>query len=202
MLFRSGLKLETNMSPVMKKYAIENIGQKQDIEKAKELLKEAGVENLNFTIKVPSNYALHVNTAQIISEQLKKVGINAKIETVEWTTWLSDVYKGRKYEGTIVGLSGKLDPYAILRRYTSTYKSNFSNFNNLEYDRLIEEAKRSTDDNLITNNYKKAEEILRDQQAAIYIMDPELITTLNKKINGFEYYPTPFINFANMSFGE
>lgn len=198
----NGLKLETNMSPVMKKYAIENIGQKQDIEKAKELLKEAGVENLNFTIKVPSNYALHVNTAQIISEQLKKVGINAKIETVEWTTWLSDVYKGRKYEGTIVGLSGKLDPYAILRRYTSTYKSNFANFNNPEYDRLIEEAKRSTDDNLITNNYKKAEEILRDQQAAIYIMDPELITTLDKKINGFEYYPTPFINFANMSFGE
>lgn len=198
----NGKKLETNMSPVMKKYAIENIGQKQDIEKAKELLKESGHENFTFTIKVPSNYSLHVNTAQVIAEQLKQVGINAKIETVEWATWLSDVYNGRKYEATIVGLSGKLDPYAILRRYTKNYKNNFFNFDNPQYDQLIENAKNSTDDKTIVENYKKAQEILRDEQAAIYIMDPELMTSLKKNIKGFEYYPTPFINFANMSFGE
>ena len=28
------------------------------------------------------------------------------IETVEWATWLSDVYGGRKHEATIVGLTG------------------------------------------------------------------------------------------------
>lgn len=198
----NGVKLETNMSPVMKKYVIDNVGQGQDIERAKELLKEAGYENFTFTIKVPSNYSLHVNTAQVIAEQLKKIGITAKIETVEWGTWLSDVYNGRKYEATIVGLSGKLDPYAILRRYTKNYKNNFFNFDNAEYDELIENAKNSADDNVIVENYKKAQEILREQQAAIYIMDPELMTSLKKEINGFEYYPTPFINFANMNFGE
>mgnify|MGYP000255465031 FL=1 len=52
---------------------------------------------------------MHVNTAQIIAEQLKAIGLKAEIETIEWTTWLSDVYSGRKYEATIVGLSGKLD---------------------------------------------------------------------------------------------
>lgn len=198
----NGIKLETNMSPVMKKYAIENVGEKRDIEKAKQLLKESGHENFSFTIKVPSNYSLHVNTAQIIAEQLKEVGIDAKIETIEWTTWLSDVYTGRKYEASIIGLSGKLDPYAVLRRYTTPYKNNFFNFSNPEYDKLIEESKYSSDDAQITKNYKRAQEILRDEQAAIYIMDPELITSLDKRIKGFEYYPTPFINFANMSFGD
>ena len=198
----NGIKLETNMSPVMKKYVIPNVGEKRDIEKAKDLLKESGHENFSFTIKVPSNYSLHVNTAQIIAQQLKDVGIDAKIETIEWTTWLSDVYSGRKYEASIIGLSGKLDPYAVLRRYTTPYKNNFFNFSNPEYDSLIEEAKNSSDDALITKNYKRAQEILRDEQAAIYIMDPELITSLNKKIEGFEYYPTPFINFANMNFGD
>ena len=197
-----GTKLETNMSPVMKKYCIENINEEQNLEMARNLLKESGKEKFSFTIKVPSNYQMHVDTAQIIAEQLKKIDLDVKIETIEWTTWLSEVYSGRKYEATIVGLSGKLDPYSILRRYTSDYRNNFFNFNDEEYDRLIEEAKLSTDDRVITENYKKAQEILRDKQAAIYIMDPNLITTLDKKISGFEYYPLPYINFSKMSIGD
>ena len=198
----NGIKLETNMSPVMKKYCIENIGEKQDIDGARKLLKESGNLNLSFTIRVPSNYPLHVNTAQIIAEQLKKIDVDVKIETIEWTTWLSEVYSGRKYEATIVGLSGKLDPYSILRRYTSNYKNNFFNFVDREYDLLIEEAKQTTQDEIIVENYKKAQEILREKQAAIYIMDPELITSFDKKISGFEYYPLPYINFAKIKIGE
>lgn len=198
----NGIKLETNMSPVMKKYVIENIGQKQDIEVAKKLLEESGHSNFTFTIKVPSNYPMHVNTAQIIAEQLKGINLNVKIETIEWTTWLSEVYSGRKYEATIVGLAGKLDPYSILRRYTTDYRNNFFNFNNKEYDALIEGAKKATTDEEIVKNYKRAQEILRDEQAAIYIMDPELITSMDKKISGFEYYPLPYINFAKMNIGE
>lgn len=198
----NGIKLETNMSPVMKKYCIDNIGETQSIEKAKELLKESGHTNFSFTIKVPSNYPMHVNTAQIIAEQLKAIGLTVKIETIEWTTWLSEVYSGRKYEATIVGLSGKLDPYSILRRYTSDYKNNFFNFEDAEYDKLIETAKNSSKDEIIIESYKKAQEILRDKQAAIYIMDPKLITSLDKKISGFEYYPLPYINFAKMNIGE
>ncbi|WP_300390028.1 ABC transporter substrate-binding protein [Fusobacterium sp.] len=197
-----GIKLETNMSPVMGKFCIDNIGEKQNIEEAKKLLTESGNSNLTFTIKVPSNYQMHVDTAQIIAEQLKNIGVTAKIETIEWTTWLSDVYSGRKYEGTIVGLSGKLDPYSILRRYTSDYKSNFFNFKDVEYDELIQNAKESTVDEIIVTNYKKAQEILRDKQAAIYIMDPKLITTLDKKISGFEYYPLSYINFSKMNIEE
>lgn len=197
-----GIKLETNMSPVMSKFCIDNIGEKQNIEEAKKLLAESGNSNLTFTIKVPSNYQMHVDTAQIIAEQLKNIGVTAKIETIEWTTWLSDVYSGRKYEGTIVGLSGKLDPYSILRRYTSDYKSNFFNFKDAEYDKLIQNAKDATADEIIVANYKKAQEILRDKQAAIYIMDPKLITTLDKKISGFEYYPLSYINFSKMNIEE
>lgn len=197
-----GIKLDTNMSPVMKKYCIPYVDEKRDIEKAKELLKEARVENLEFTIKVPSNYPLHVNTAQVIAEQLKDIGVKVNIETIEWTTWLSDVYSGRKYEATIVGLSGKLDPYSILRRYTSDYRANFFNFEDERYDLLIAEAKSSSNDEKIVTNYKAAQEILRGEQAAIYIMDPKLITSFDKKITGFEYYPLPFIDFSKLDIGE
>lgn len=198
----NGIKLDTNMSPVMSKYAIPYVEEKRDVEKARELLAQAGVQNLEFTVKVPSNYPLHVNTAQVIAEELKEIGVKMNIETIEWTTWLSDVYSKRAYEATIVGLSGKLDPYSILRRYTSDYKSNFFNFEDSRYDELIADAKSSSDDDKVVADYKEAQEILRDKQAAIYIMDPKLITSLDKRISGFEYYPLPFINFAKLDIGE
>lgn len=197
-----GIKLETNMSPVMKKYCIENIGENREVQKAKELLEKAGYSNLKFTVKVPSNYIMHVTTAQVIAEQLKEIGVTMNIETVEWATWLSDVYGGRNHEATIVGLTGKLDPYSILRRYVSDYGKNFYNYSNPEYDKLISEAKITADENKRIENYKKAQEILRDEHVAVYIMDPKLITAMDKNIEGFVYYPLSFINFAKLSIGE
>ena len=197
-----GIKLETNMSPVMKKFCIDNIGEKRDVEKAKELLKDAGYENLRFTVRVPSNYAMHVSTAQVIAEQLKEVGITMNIETVEWATWLSEVYSGRKYEATIVGLTGKLDPDSILKRYASNYPRNFFNYENPKYDKLIADAKMTSDENKRIEYYKEAQRILRDENAAIFIMDPELITAMNKNINGYVFYPLSFTNFAKISIGD
>lgn len=197
-----GIKLETNMSPVMKKFCIENIGETRDVEKAKELLKEAGYSNLRFTVKVPSNYIMHVTTAQVIAEQLKEAGITMDIETVEWATWLSDVYTGRKHEATIVGLTGKLDPDSILKRYVSDYPRNFFNYSNPKYDKLIADAKVSADENERIEYYKEAQRILRDENVAVFIMDPELITAMDKNINGFIYYPLSYINYAKLSIGE
>ncbi len=197
-----GIKLETNMSPVMKKFCIDNIGEKRDVEKAKELLKNAGYENLKFTVRVPSNYAMHVSTAQVIAEQLKEVGITMNIETVEWATWLSEVYSGRKYEATIVGLTGKLDPDSILKRYASDYPRNFFNYENPKYDKLIADAKITSDENKRIEYYKEAQRILRDENVAVFIMDPELITAVNKNINGYVFYPLSFTNFAKISIGD
>ena len=77
------------------------------------------------TITVPSNYQFHVDTTQVIVEQLKNVGINAKIELVEWSTWLNDVYIGRNYQSTVIGLDAELAPKALLKRYGSTASDNF-----------------------------------------------------------------------------
>ena len=54
---------------------------KHDVERAKELLKEAGYENgLNLKLTLPKQYKLHVDSGQIIADQLSKIGINAEIE--------------------------------------------------------------------------------------------------------------------------
>jgi peptide/nickel transport system substrate-binding protein len=63
-------------------------------EKAKALLKEAGVITpLDVTLTLPPpQYAR--KGGEVIAAQLAKVGINAKIENVEWAQWLSGPFKG------------------------------------------------------------------------------------------------------------
>ena len=86
-------------------------------EKAKQLLKEAGVGNKEFTIHAPQNYPLHVKAAELYQQMLEKVGMNVKIQLVDWSTWLSSVYTGGNYDFTVVGHTGKLDPDGTLAGY-------------------------------------------------------------------------------------
>jgi peptide/nickel transport system substrate-binding protein len=77
-------------------------------EKAKALLKEAGVATpLNLTLTLPPpQYAR--KGGEIVAAQLAKVGIAAKIENVEWAQWLSGAFKGN-YDLTIISHVEPLD---------------------------------------------------------------------------------------------
>jgi peptide/nickel transport system substrate-binding protein len=78
-----------------------------DPEKAKALLKEAGVSNLAVTLTLPPPpYAR--KGGEIVAAQLAKVGITAKIENVEWAQWLSGPFKGN-FDLTIINHVEPLD---------------------------------------------------------------------------------------------
>jgi peptide/nickel transport system substrate-binding protein len=80
-----------------------------DPAKSKELLKEAGVTpplDLGLILPPPA-YARQ--GGQIIAAELAQVGINAKIQEVEWAQWLSGVYKDHNYDLTIISHVEPLD---------------------------------------------------------------------------------------------
>jgi peptide/nickel transport system substrate-binding protein len=80
-----------------------------DPEKAKQLLKEAGVTTpLTLTLTLPPP-AYARQGGQIIAAELAEVGIEAKIENVEWAQWLSGVYKGKNFDLTIISHVEPLD---------------------------------------------------------------------------------------------
>jgi len=187
-----GTKIGSNMSPIMGKYYQEGLEDKYafNIKKAKKLLAKAGYPNgFETTITVPSNYQFHVDTAQVVARYLEKIGIKAKIETVEWGVWLDRVYQGRDYDMTIIGLDGKLDPYEILNKYLSTSKNNFFNFSNTQFDQVLEQARTAMDENKRVELIKKAQTILAEEAAAVYIMDPNTNTALKDNLEGYKTYP-------------
>lgn len=186
-----GTEIGSNMFPAFGKYYKDLSDYYQvDLAKAKELLTQAGYpDGFEMTITVPSNYQFHIDTAQVIVEQLKQVEITAKIELVEWASWYSDAYRGRNFQSTIIGLDADLAPKALLRRYGSEVKSNFIGFSNEEYDAVLEEALRTVDDTVKVKNYHRMQEILAEQAASVFIQDAAVLIALNPELGGYTFYP-------------
>ena len=188
-----GTAVGTSMFPAFSKYDVPELAHMydQNIEKAKELLKEAGYENgFTLTITVPSNYQQHVETAQILAEQLKQISVNAEIELIEWDSWLSDVYMDRKFQSTVVGVDAKtLTARAMLERFVSDNDSNFINFKNQEYDDLFQQVLKTADDAQQVKCYQRMEEILAEDAANVYIQDMADFVALSPEFDGYEFYP-------------
>ena len=199
-----GTPIGSSIYPAFGKYFMPELADAYpfDQEKAKSLLKEAGYpDGFPLTITVPSNYVVHVNAAQVIAEQLKAVGIDAKINLVEWATWLSEVYQGRNFEATVVGFDASfLTARALLERWISDNGKNMINFNDPEYDRVLKEAFAATSDEEQTALYKQAEKILSDDAANVYLMDPNDLTVINKKLSGYIFYPLFVIDLAKIHY--
>lgn len=72
-----------------------------DPAKAKALLKQAGVNNLELTLKLPPP-AYARRGGEIIAALLADVGITAKIENVEWAQWLDTAFKNKNFDMTVI----------------------------------------------------------------------------------------------------
>ena len=201
-----GTKIGSSMFPAFGKYYDESLSKlyPTDIEKAKELLKEAGYENgFNMTITVPSNYQPHIDVAQVLAEQYKKIGVNAEIQLVEWNSWLSDVYTGRDFESTVIGVDASyLAASALLSRFESTAANNFINFKSDAYDKAYNKTLTTADDDERTALYLECEKILADEAANVYIQDLPEYVVLNKKFTGYEFYPLYVQDIAKLKLAE
>jgi peptide/nickel transport system substrate-binding protein len=135
-------------------------------EKAKQLLKEAGVGNKEFTIYVPQNYALHVKAAELYQHMLEKVGMNVKLQLVDWSTWLSSVYSGGNYDFTVIGHTGKLDPDGTLAGYGA---GKYVKWNNPVVADLLKRAVGVSDFAARKKMYTEALEIMAKEVPFVYL---------------------------------
>ncbi len=199
-----GVAVGSSMYPNFKKYYRSDLADyyKVDIEKAKQLLTDAGYPNgFTMDLTVPSNYQPHVDTAAVIAEQLKKIGVTVNIKNVDWGTWLSETYSGRNYQSTVIGVdAASLTARAMLGRFVSDSSSNFTNFSDPEYDKLFAEAAASTDEVKQVELYKQLEEILTKDAANVYIQDMCDFVAMGKGVQGYEFYPLYVMDMSKVYF--
>ena len=181
------------MLPTLKENYVDlndTYGTTANVEKAKELLADAGYpDGFDLEITVPSNYEIHMQTGEVIVEQLKAVGINATIKGVEWNTWLEDVYKGRQYTATISGITCDMTPGYLLNRFQTTSSKNFINFASAEYDETYAKAQAAQDLKEKAGYYAQLQQILCDEAGSAFLQVPANMTAISKRLEGYKFYP-------------
>lgn len=201
-MFGYGDEIGSHLPPTSPDYYDTNDIIEYNPEKAKELLKEAGYENgFDINMVLPKNYQLHVDAGQVIADQLSKIGINVKIELVEWGTWLSDVYGAKNFETTVVGHTGRLDTYDFLSRYYSN-SNDYISLKTGELDELLDRVRQELDSDKRKEIYKEIQIILANKLPAIYLQTPRTMLALQKNVSGMEIFPIDFYDFKEVYFTE
>jgi peptide/nickel transport system substrate-binding protein len=201
--FGQGVPSGSPIIPGLTVYYEDSLSYPYNPGKAISLLSEAGFNKDNMLpleITVPSNFTMHVDTAQVMVSQLEKIGVNATIKLVDWPTWLSDVYFGRKYQATVITLdSPSVSPRGFLARYRSDNGQNFINFNNADFDKVYDAALTETDREKNIQLYKEAQRIVTENAASVYLQDILYFIVLRGGVfDGALDYPLYVIDLASV----
>ena len=111
-------------------------------DKARQLLKEAGAEDLKISIQAAPAYAPDIPTAQVLQAQLRKVGIDLQIQQMEWAAVLQ-AQRDRNFDLNLTFNTNRPDPDTYLSVAHSKFSQNWGKYSNPQMDELLEKG-RST----------------------------------------------------------
>ncbi|MDE7269547.1 MAG: ABC transporter substrate-binding protein [Acetatifactor sp.] len=189
----NGAIISSAMLPTLQDFYVDVndvYGTGANIEKAKELLEDAGyADGIDLEIKVPSNYEVHMQTAEVVAQQLEAAGINAVIVPVEWATWLDEVYNGRNYQATISGITCDQTPGYLLNRFQTESSKNFINYANAEYDETYLKAAASLDLAEKAEYYKELQNMLVEDAGTAFLSVPPITVAVKPELSGYTFYP-------------
>ena len=160
-----------------------------DPEKAKKLLAEAGYPN-GLTVKFKINQAaMYSKPAEVIQEQLRKVGINAELELMERATYLEEVTKKFNYDISLYVITALL-PDADYVCYTRLHSSMLGNGNNFtltnipKLDAALDKGRTSQSKEERYAAYREVSEIVKDEAPLIPVMTAKFAIVANKAVKG------------------
>jgi peptide/nickel transport system substrate-binding protein len=157
-------------------------------EKAKALLKEAGVTTpLELTITLPPPpYARQ--GGEVIASELAKVGINAKLQNVEWAQWLSGTYGAKNYDLTIIS---HVEPFDLGNFAKPDYYWNYQSpkFNDL-YNKIKNSPRPADRAKLLAD----AQRLLAEDSVHAFLYQPQWVTVANKNVKGLWKDMPIFVN--------
>ncbi|MEB0044223.1 MULTISPECIES: ABC transporter substrate-binding protein [unclassified Pseudomonas] len=180
---------------------------KYDPEKAKALLKEAGVkegtEIVLWAMPVQRPYNPNAKLmAEMLQSDWKKIGLNVKITSYEWGEYIKRS-KGGENQAMIIGWSGDNgDPdnwLNVLFGCDSLSGNNFSKWCDKKFDGLVKEAKRTTDQAKRTELYKEAQHVLKDAVPMTPIAHSTVYQPMRANVQDFKISPFGLNSFYGVS---
>ncbi|WP_095199828.1 ABC transporter substrate-binding protein [Mesorhizobium carmichaelinearum] len=192
-----GLPIGSHMSPANKYYVDLTGRYPHDVAKAKELLKEAGLENgFKATLRLPPTSYARLG-GEIVASQLRDVGINLEIIPVEWAQWLDQVFTKKDYDLTIVSHTepNDIDIYAR--------KDYYFNYDNPAFNKVIADLELTSDEAKRKDLYAQAQKILADDAVVGFLYELPKVGVWDAKLQGlWENAPIPANDLTKVKWSD
>jgi peptide/nickel transport system substrate-binding protein len=170
-----------------------------DPERAKKLLAEAGYPNgFSTTLWAPesgSGMQAPVAMSTVMQSNLKAVGVNVTLQTMEWGAFLAKLRTKEQELFALSWMAGTEDPdlvmYPLL--HSSQWTPNGPNralYKNPKFDDLLQQARLTTDQARRASLYKEAQRILVDDAPWVFVDHEIQIAALAKRVQGFKLHPS------------
>jgi len=188
-------------------------GYPYDPEKAKRLLAEAGYPN-GFKAKLWSpqgRYPKDFELAQAVQQQLKKVGIDCTLDTMEWAAYLAATRKPPEENQSELFLLGWAPSTAEARwilypLYTTEQwvpqGNNRSFFSNKEFDELVDKFTRATSKAEMDKYLKAAQELIVKEAGSVFILVTKETIGYSNKLKGVINSPLELTYFDSKTYLE
>jgi peptide/nickel transport system substrate-binding protein len=194
-MFGMGRILGTNVDPLNPYFVDMTSAMPYDPAKAKKLLAEAGYPNgFDTVLKVSPQYYYTVRTGEILADQLKKVGVNVKIEQIEWSNWISRVWREAEYDLTIIGHAEAWD---IANYANPKY---YFRYDSKKFQDLFQKSEITLDDKARREQYVQLQKMLVEDAPAVWLyMHPRLVVA-KKNITGiWKDLPVPSADLSEVA---
>jgi len=176
-----------------------------DAGKARALLAEAGWTDsnadgvmdkdgkpLSFTILTNNGNKQRADTATIIQQRLKDVGIQVKVRLVEWSAFIENFINKRDFDAVILGwsLSPEPDQFSIWHSsQTGARQFNFLGYNNPKVDAALVAATRIFDRAERKAFYDEVQRQIHEDVPVVFLYAPYSLPVFHKRIHGIEAAP-------------
>jgi peptide/nickel transport system substrate-binding protein len=170
-----------------------------DPERAKKLLADAGYPGgFSTTLWVPesgSGMQSPVAMSTVMQSNLKAVGVNVTLQTMEWGAYLARLRSKEQELFALSWMAGTEDPdmvmYPLL--HSSQWTPNGPNralYKNARFDELLNQARLTTDQAKRGALYREAQRILVDDAPWVFVDHEIQIAALAKRVQGFKLHPS------------
>jgi peptide/nickel transport system substrate-binding protein len=170
----------------------------QDVEKAKKLIADSGVTNLEFTvIAAAQEPPTAVNEAQNIASQLSEVGITMNIETMDLDAYVKRWLDG-DFDAAVALNGGRADPHLMFVRYwTSAGNLNkVAAYRDETLDKLMADGQKEVDPQKRVEIYQQLEKHLVEQAPWVWLYVGYEYRAMQDSVKG--YVATPLNSIYNL----
>lgn len=148
-----------------------------DPDRARELLADAGQEDLSLQLTIPSFYGTTVST--FLVSAFHDIGVDLRVNPVEFATWIQDVYTNKDYELSFVL---HVEPRDFANFANPDY---YFGYDNAEVQELYAEAMATVDPDESAELLAEAARIVAEDHAADWLYTGETITAVGAGVSGF-----------------